>query len=172
MTGSVSESLIQSGTRCFSFISIPFRLLVLSSSHRSMMRSEHAVLLFTRMTANLTFNCQSAAYMIFCCHSFLVLSLFFLSISKMSCLSFLGASLFLSSSLSLSLNHLVFALMRAICFNYASSFASFLPLLPFALTLLTSFHFSLLFHIIQSLQDLKCIFLYDLKTALFSSTVC
>lgn len=65
VTGSVSESLIQSGTRCFSFISIAFRLLVLSSSHRSTMRSEHAVLLFTKMTANLTFSCQSSAYMIF-----------------------------------------------------------------------------------------------------------
>lgn len=145
VTGSVSESLIQSGTRCFSFISIPFRLLVLSSSHRSTMRSEHAGLLFTKTTANLTFNCQSAAYVIwyiFVATRSCFFSIFFLSISKMTCLSFLGASLLLSSSLSLLWNHPVFAAMRPICVNYASSFACFLPpFLPFALTLLASFSF-------------------------------
>lgn len=50
-------------TRRSSFISLPHRQLVLSPSCRSMMRWEHAVVLFTITTANLTFSCPSAAYM-------------------------------------------------------------------------------------------------------------
>lgn len=124
----------------------PHRLLVLSPSRRSMMRWEHAVLLFTEMTANLTFNCPSTAYMNSYCLSLCLPGCHFsLSISNITCLSSPRASLLLVLSPLLSSFHQITpsqssTAIRDVSFNHASSSALFLsPLPPFLLPLLSHF---------------------------------
>lgn len=132
----------------------PHRCLVLSPSSRTMMRWEHAVSLFTKMTANLTFNCPSAAYMNSDCLSFCLPACHSpLSISNIKRLSSPGASLLLilssSSSFILSSNHSSQSstAIGDVSFNYASSSAYFSSLYPLCSYLSSFPHPSCLFQV-------------------------